>query len=102
MGLSTVAIGLLPTHDSIGYQLAAPVAGGSAPWIAAWLVHSFPGQPWLLALYIVGISILSLTCVLLLAETSRNDLTAASNMAPPAAEDAPQGVDTKDAGSATG
>jgi metabolite-proton symporter len=82
------------TGASLGYQLAAPVAGGSAPLIAAWLVHSFPGQPWLLAVYIVGISILSLTCVLLLAETSRNDLTAASNMVPPAAEDVPEGVDT--------
>ncbi|HJZ91620.1 MAG TPA: MFS transporter [Gemmataceae bacterium] len=67
------------TGASLGYQLAAPIAGGSAPLIAAWLVHTFPGQPWLLAAYIVGICILSLVCVSFLAETSRNDLTAASN-----------------------
>jgi metabolite-proton symporter len=64
------------TGASIGYQLAAPVAGGSAPLIAAWLVHTFPGQSWLLAAYVVGVSTLSLVCVYLLPETSRNDLTA--------------------------
>jgi metabolite-proton symporter len=64
------------TGASIGYQLAAPIAGGSAPLIAAWLVHSYPGQSWLLATYIVVICILSLICVRCLAETSRSDLTA--------------------------
>src|SRR5436190_21450389 len=34
------------TGASIGYQLAAPIAGGSAPLIASWLVHTFPGQSW--------------------------------------------------------
>jgi MFS transporter, MHS family, shikimate and dehydroshikimate transport protein len=67
------------TGASIGYQLAAPIAGGSAPLIAAWLVHTFPGQSWLLAVYIAVICILSLVCVHFLAETSRNDLTAASH-----------------------
>jgi metabolite-proton symporter len=65
------------TGASIGYQLAAPVAGGLAPLIAAWLVHAFPGQSWPLAVYIVAICVLSLVCVLFLAETSRKDLTAA-------------------------
>jgi metabolite-proton symporter len=67
------------TGASIGYQLAAPIAGGSAPVIAAWLVHSFPGQPWLLAIYIVAICILSLICVHFLAETSRKNLTASGS-----------------------
>lgn len=67
------------TGASIGYQLAAPIAGGSAPLIAAWLAHTFPGQSWLLAVYIAGTSTLSLLCVHYLAETSRNDLTAADN-----------------------
>src|SRR5262249_25811642 len=39
------------TGASIGYQLAAPVAGGSAPLIAAWLAHTFPGRSWMLAVY---------------------------------------------------
>jgi MFS family permease len=67
------------TGASIGYQLAAPIAGGSAPLIAAWLAHTFPGQSWLLAVYIMGLCTLSLVCVHFLAETSRKDLTAASD-----------------------
>jgi MFS family permease len=65
------------TGASIGYQLAAPIAGGSSPLIAAWLVHTFPGQSWLLAVYIIATCILSLVCVHFLAETSRKDLTSA-------------------------
>ena len=60
---------------SIGYQLASPVAGGLAPLIAAWLTQVFPDQYWPLALYIILISILSMVCVYLLAETSRKDLS---------------------------
>jgi metabolite-proton symporter len=63
------------TGASIGYQLAAPLAGGSAPLIAAWLAHIFPGQSWLLAVYIMAICVLSFVCVHFLAETSRKDLT---------------------------
>ena len=65
------------TGASISYQLAAPIAGGSSPLIAAWLAHTFPGQSWLLAVYIVGICTLSSVCVHFLAETSRKDLTVA-------------------------
>jgi MFS family permease len=62
------------TGASLGYQLAAPIAGGLSPIIAATLVKFFPDQYWPLALYIVFISVLSLVCVLLLAETSRKDI----------------------------
>jgi MFS family permease len=65
------------TGASIGYQLAAPVAGGLSPLLAAWLVARFPDQFWPLAVYIILISIVSLACVQLLAETSRKDLGAA-------------------------
>jgi len=64
------------TGASIGYQLASPIAGGLSPIIAATLVHTFPGKFWPLALYIVLISIVSLLCVLRLAETSRKDISA--------------------------
>jgi hypothetical protein len=64
------------TGASIGYQLAAPLAGGMAPIIATWLVEVFPNQAWPLAQYIILISILSLVCVQFLAETSRKDLGA--------------------------
>jgi metabolite-proton symporter len=65
------------TGASIGYQLAAPIAGGTSPLIAAWLTHSFPGQSWLLAVYIMVICAFSSVCVHFLGETSRKDLSAA-------------------------
>jgi len=64
------------TGASLGYQLAAPVAGGTAPIIAATIVEAFPGHWWPLAAYVVGIGVLSLACVYFLAETSRRDLSA--------------------------
>jgi len=63
------------TGASIGYQLAAPIAGGLSPIIAASLVEAFPHQYWPLAVYIVLVSVISLISVLLLAETSRKDLS---------------------------
>lgn len=63
------------TGASLGYQLAAPFAGGLAPIIAATLMVRFPGTYWPLVAYLVLISILSLGCVQLLAETSRRDIT---------------------------
>src|SRR5262249_40397217 len=65
------------TGASLGYQLAAPLAGGLAPIIAAALVEAFPGQFWPLALYVVLLSLVSLVCVLCLGETSRKDLSSA-------------------------
>jgi MFS family permease len=63
------------TGASLGYQLASPFAGGMAPIIAASLVEAFPGQAWPLAAYIIVVSVISLVCVLLLAETSRKDIS---------------------------
>jgi MFS family permease len=64
------------TGASLGYQLAAPFAGGLAPLVATSLAHYFPGQFWPLAQYIIAMSVLSLVCVVCLAETSRKDLRA--------------------------
>jgi MHS family shikimate/dehydroshikimate transporter-like MFS transporter len=66
------------TGASIGYQLAVPLSGGIAPLIAAVLIRTFPGHYWPLAAYIVFNSLISLTCVLLLAETSKKDIGGAS------------------------
>jgi hypothetical protein len=63
------------TGASIGYQLGAPFAGGLAPIIAASLVEAFPGNYWPLILYVVFVCVVSLVSVLLLAETSRKDLS---------------------------
>jgi MFS transporter, MHS family, shikimate and dehydroshikimate transport protein len=62
------------TGASIGYQLATPLAGGTAPLIAAVLVEWFPGQYWPLATYVIVIACISLVCVWALAETSRREL----------------------------
>lgn len=59
---------------SIGYQLAAPIAGGLAPLIATGLLVAFPGQRWPLALYIACMAVVSLGCVWFLSETSRRSL----------------------------
>lgn len=59
---------------SIGYQLGAPLAGGLAPIIAASLVQAFPGHYWPLAGYLMVIAMISLACVMLLAETSQKNL----------------------------
>jgi metabolite-proton symporter len=66
------------TGASIGYQFAAPLAGGLSPLIAAWLMEAHPDQYSKLALYIVLVSIISLLCVLGLAETSCKDISAHS------------------------
>jgi MFS family permease len=62
------------TGASLGYQLASPFAGGLAPIIAASLMKAFPGHYWPLATYIIVISLISLGCVQLLAETSRKNI----------------------------
>lgn len=63
------------TGASLGYQLAAPIAGGTAPLIAEGLQHAFPDRFWPLAAYVIAIGVLSLVCVSFLAETSRKDLS---------------------------
>jgi MFS family permease len=65
------------TGASLGYQLAAPIAGGLSPVVAVWLVKLYPGEFWPLAHYVILISVVSLICVQLLAETSRKDLSKA-------------------------
>jgi len=42
------------TGASIGYQLAAPLAGGTAPLIATWLQYRYVDQYWPLAAYIMA------------------------------------------------
>ncbi|MEY4940662.1 MAG: hypothetical protein RIQ93_2397, partial [Verrucomicrobiota bacterium] len=42
------------TGASLGYQLAAPFAGGLAPLIASALLEWSGGKPWPIALYLIG------------------------------------------------
>ncbi len=62
------------TGASLGYQLAAPFAGGLAPIIASALLGWAGGNPWLVALYLIAMAVVTIVCVLLAAETNRRDL----------------------------
>jgi MFS family permease len=54
----------------IGYQLASVVAGGPAPLLAAWLLHTFDSSlP--IALYIIAGAVVTIVATVLLPEPSR-------------------------------
>jgi MFS transporter, MHS family, shikimate and dehydroshikimate transport protein len=59
---------------SLGYQLAAPFAGGLAPLIATALLEWTGGRPWPVAVYVVAMVMVTLLSVVLAKETARNDL----------------------------
>jgi len=60
---------------SLGYQLASPFAGGLAPLIATALLKWADGNPWPVALYLVGMSAITLVSVWCAQETHRTELT---------------------------
>ncbi|HQZ28670.1 MAG TPA: MFS transporter [Verrucomicrobiales bacterium] len=59
---------------SLGYQLASPLAGGLAPLIATALLSWSDGRPWPVALYLIGMSLVTLVCVWFAEETHRKAL----------------------------
>ncbi len=63
---------------SLGYQMASVVAGGFSPLIATGLLREFNAS-WPIALYIVGMTVVSTVSVLAIAETVHSDITAVSN-----------------------
>jgi MFS family permease len=62
------------TGASIGYQLAVPLSGGIAPLIATWIIEVYKDEYLPLAGYIIINSVISLGCVIALAETSRKNI----------------------------
>jgi metabolite-proton symporter len=62
------------TGVSLGYQLASPLAGGLAPLIASALLGWSGGKPWPIALYLIAMAVVTISSVLLAAETNRSDL----------------------------
>lgn len=62
------------TGANLGYQLAAPFAGGLAPLISASLIKIFPNAYWPHAAYLIVLALISLACVHRLAETGRKTL----------------------------
>ena len=59
---------------SLGYQLASPLAGGLAPLIATALLARAGGKPWTVALYLAGLSLVTVASILAAPETSQSDL----------------------------
>ncbi|HEY4311000.1 MAG TPA: MFS transporter [Pirellulales bacterium] len=57
------------TGASIGYHLATPLAGGLAPLVCMALLRWADGSPWPIALYMIGLSTITLVSVWLAAET---------------------------------
>jgi MFS family permease len=62
------------TGASLGYQLAAPFAGGIAPLIASALLNWSGNETWPVSLYLVGMATVTIICVRLASETHRHDL----------------------------
>jgi len=63
------------TGASLGYQLAAPFAGGLAPLIASALLRSSGGATWPIAVYLGFLGVITLVSVKLAAETHRTNLS---------------------------
>jgi MFS family permease len=60
---------------ALGSQLAAPFAGGLAPLIATALLGWSGGHPWPVALYMIGMVVITCSAVFLAAETVQTDLS---------------------------
>jgi MFS transporter, MHS family, shikimate and dehydroshikimate transport protein len=60
---------------SLGSQLAAPFAGGLAPLIATALLGWSGGRPWPVALYMIGMVLITFSSVFLAVETAQTDLS---------------------------
>jgi MFS transporter, MHS family, shikimate and dehydroshikimate transport protein len=59
---------------SLGYQLSSPLAGGLAPLIATGLLTWSGGRPWPVALYLIGMALVTLISVWLAEETHSSQL----------------------------
>lgn len=62
------------TGASLGYQLAAPLAGGLAPVIATALLRWSDGAPWPIAVYLIITGVITIVSVAFAAETHRREL----------------------------
>lgn len=69
---------LFPSHVralglSIAYAVGVALFGGSTQFVVTWLI-AFTGNPAAPALYVVGISVLTLLAILAVRETANKDL----------------------------
>jgi metabolite-proton symporter len=67
------------TGTSLGYQLASPLAGGLAPLIATALLKWSGNEPWPIAVYLIMMGAITITCVFIAAETNQRSLEGDGN-----------------------
>jgi MHS family shikimate/dehydroshikimate transporter-like MFS transporter len=67
------------TGASLGYQLSSVLAGGLSPLIATDLLRR-TGSSWPIALYIIGVAIVTMVSVLLASETAHRDIIAETDV----------------------
>lgn len=70
------------TGASLGYQLAAPFAGGIAPLVASALLNWSGNKTWPVAAYLILMALITVGCVLSARETNRQDLSESLRPAP--------------------
>jgi MHS family shikimate/dehydroshikimate transporter-like MFS transporter len=56
---------------SVSYQVGAVLGGGLSPFVAAALLGTAGGRPWPVALYLVGMALVSAFCLVALGESGR-------------------------------
>jgi hypothetical protein len=56
-------------------ELGSLIAGGPAPFLAAYLLTQANGRPWGVAWYIIALALLTALSVLIGPETHRSDIT---------------------------
>lgn len=66
---------------SLGYQTASTIAGAVSPVLALFLLTISDNQPWLVALYMVGMSVITIVAAWLAPETHRGDRRGETSLA---------------------
>jgi MFS transporter, MHS family, shikimate and dehydroshikimate transport protein len=56
-------------------ELGSILAGGPAPFLAAWLLTQAGGKPWWVAVYIIVLSLITAAAILIGPETHRGDIS---------------------------
>jgi len=60
---------------SLGYQLAAPLSGGVAPLLAAFLLKEFEGETWPVSIYLIAMAAITTVAISIASETNRRSLS---------------------------
>lgn len=61
------------TGASLGYQIASMIAGAISPVLAVYLLTVSDNKPWPIALYMIGVSVITIAATLMVRETHRGN-----------------------------